>query len=77
MFASDGVAYREHVDPLVGPAAFQTRDTKFYADNPKQTTNWTTESIQIADPVNSRSKPVNTTSPASARTAIAKTRVAS
>lgn len=49
IFASDGVAYREHVDPLVGPAAFQTWDTKLYADNPRQTTNWTTESIQIAD----------------------------
>jgi|SRR5678815_313209 uncharacterized protein (TIGR02246 family) len=49
IFASDGVAYREHVDPLVGPAAFQTWDTKVYGDNPRQTTAWTTESIHIAD----------------------------
>ena len=49
MFASDGVAYREHVDPLVGPAAFQAWSMKVYADNPKQTTTWTTDSIQFAD----------------------------
>jgi hypothetical protein len=36
MFASDGVAYREHVDPLVGPAAFEAWDAKQYAENPKQ-----------------------------------------
>lgn len=49
VFASDGVAYREHVDPLVGPAAFQTWDTKLYADNPKQSATWTTDAIRIAD----------------------------
>ena len=49
MFASDGVAYREHVDPLVGPAAFQAWDTKILADNPKQTSTWKTDSIQFAD----------------------------
>ena len=49
MFASDGVAYREHVDPLVGPAAFQAWDTKLYADNPKQIVTWTTDSIRVAD----------------------------
>lgn len=49
VFASDGAAYREHVDPLVGPAAFQAWDTKVYADNPKQTSTWTTDSIRIAD----------------------------
>jgi uncharacterized protein (TIGR02246 family) len=49
MFATDGVAYREHVDPLVGPAAFQTWGTKLYAENPKQSTMWTTDSIRIAD----------------------------
>jgi ketosteroid isomerase-like protein len=49
MFASDGVAYREHVDPLVGPGAFQVWDTKVYADNPHQTVTWTTEAIHIAD----------------------------
>ena len=49
IFASDGVAYREHVDPLVGPAAFQTWDTKLYTDNPKQSSTWTTDSIRIAD----------------------------
>ena len=49
VFASDGVGYREHVDPLVGPAAFQAWSTKTYADNPKQSAIWTTDSIRIAD----------------------------
>ena len=47
--ASDGVAYREHVDPLVGPQAFQAWVTKLYADNPKQSVTWSTNSISIAD----------------------------
>ncbi len=49
MFANEGVAYREHVEPLVGPAAFQAWDVKLLADNPKQTSSWTTDSIQFAD----------------------------
>jgi uncharacterized protein (TIGR02246 family) len=48
LFASDGVAYREHVDPLVGPAAFQSYLEKRYADNPKLITTWTTNSITVA-----------------------------
>jgi uncharacterized protein (TIGR02246 family) len=47
VFASDGVAYREHVDPLVGPAAFESWSAKQYAENPKQTSTWSTEAIQI------------------------------
>src|SRR5262245_7590559 len=34
VFASDGVAYREHLDPIVGPTAFQAYMNKFSADNP-------------------------------------------
>jgi uncharacterized protein (TIGR02246 family) len=49
MFASDGVAYREHVEPLVGPAAFQAYTVKFLADNPKETLAWTTDSIRVAE----------------------------
>ena len=49
MLASDGVAYREHVDPLVGPAAFQAWTTKRYSDNPRLSVLWTTESIRVAD----------------------------
>src|SRR5262249_53632202 len=49
VFASDGIAYREHVEPLVGPAAFEAWDAKLLADNPKQTSTWTTGSIQFAD----------------------------
>jgi uncharacterized protein (TIGR02246 family) len=49
VFATDGVAYREHVDPLVGPAAYEAFTVKLYADNPKQIGTWTTEAIQVAD----------------------------
>jgi len=49
VFASDGAAYREHVDPLVGPAAFEAWDAKQYAENPKQIGTWTTENIQISE----------------------------
>ena len=49
MFASDGVAYREHNDPLVGPAAYQAFETKFYADNPKASTTWSTDAIRVAE----------------------------
>lgn len=48
VFASDGVAYREHVDPLVGPAAFQAFAMKFAADNPKASTTWSTDDISVA-----------------------------
>ena len=47
MLAGDGVAYREHVDPLVGPAAFQAYVEKLHADNPKQMSSWTTNSITV------------------------------
>jgi ketosteroid isomerase-like protein len=49
MFADDGVAYREHVDPLVGPAAFQVFEAKFYADNPKVNTTWTTDAVRVSE----------------------------
>jgi uncharacterized protein (TIGR02246 family) len=49
VFASDGVAYREHVDPLVGPAAFEAYETKFQTDNPKLSVMWTTDAIRIAE----------------------------
>lgn len=48
MFASDGVAYREHVEPLIGPAAFQAYGTNFWADNPKVGVTWTTDMIDVA-----------------------------
>ena len=49
LFAGDGVAYREHNDPLVGPAAYQAFETKFYADNPKVNTTWSTDAIRVAE----------------------------
>ena len=49
VFASDGVAYREPLGPLVGPAAFQAYQTKFQTDNPKLNVTWSTDAIRIAD----------------------------
>jgi uncharacterized protein (TIGR02246 family) len=46
-FAPDGIAYRDHVEPLKGPAAYQAYSEKQYAENPKASTNWTTDTIQV------------------------------
>jgi ketosteroid isomerase-like protein len=43
------VAYREHVDPLVGPAAYEAFTVKLYADNPKQIGTWTTDAVQVTE----------------------------
>ena len=48
MFASDGVAYRAHREPLVGPAAFQAYSEHDKAENPKTVVNWTTDKITVA-----------------------------
>jgi uncharacterized protein (TIGR02246 family) len=48
MFASDGVAYREHSAPLAGPAAYEAFETKFFADNPKADTTWTIDGVRVA-----------------------------
>lgn len=48
MYASDGIAYRQHIEPLVGPAAIQAFSTKTYAENPKANFGWTTGTIEVA-----------------------------
>jgi uncharacterized protein (TIGR02246 family) len=48
-FASDGTAYREHLQPIAGPAAYQAYATKFYADNPKANVTWSTDAIHVAE----------------------------
>jgi uncharacterized protein (TIGR02246 family) len=48
MYAADGIAFRDMAEPLTGPAAFQEFATKYYADNPKAVSTWTTRSIQVA-----------------------------
>ncbi len=49
VFASDGVAYRVHNEPLVGPAAYQAFQTKFYVENPKASSTWSTDTIRVAE----------------------------
>jgi uncharacterized protein (TIGR02246 family) len=48
MYANDGVSYRVHHEPMVGPAAYQAYVEKEYADNPKLAVNWTTNSLVVA-----------------------------
>lgn len=45
--AMDGVIYREHIDPIVGPGAFQTYIEQEYANNPQIDVTWTTRTIQV------------------------------
>jgi uncharacterized protein (TIGR02246 family) len=49
VFATDGIAYREHLQPMVGPAGYQAYVTKFRADNPKEAPDWSTDTIQVAN----------------------------
>ena len=49
VLASDGVVYPEHLDPLVGPAAYQAWSAKMFAENPQIAHTWTTDSIQLAE----------------------------
>lgn len=48
LFAADGVAYREGVEPRVGPAVFQAARTNFLAENPRAHVTWSTDNIEIA-----------------------------
>ncbi len=48
MFADDGMAFRDMAEPLAGPAAYQAYATRFYADNPKSVSSWTTRSVVVA-----------------------------
>jgi ketosteroid isomerase-like protein len=47
MFATDGVAYRQHNGPL-DRAAYETFEIKFFADNPKSIGAWSTTGIAVA-----------------------------
>jgi uncharacterized protein (TIGR02246 family) len=49
VFAPDGVAYREHLPPLVGPAGYRGYAAKFRADNPKASQTWATDNIQVSN----------------------------
>ena len=48
MLAADGIAFREHLEPIVGPAAFQAYPEKQQAANPKSSTSWTTDTVRVA-----------------------------
>ncbi|HYN05954.1 MAG TPA: DUF4440 domain-containing protein [Vicinamibacterales bacterium] len=46
--APDGIAYRENVEPMTGPAAFQAYLEKENAANPKAVSTWTTDTLRVA-----------------------------
>jgi ketosteroid isomerase-like protein len=48
LFAEDGIAYREMAEPLAGPAAYQAYSIKYFADNPKAVSTWTTRAVHVA-----------------------------
>ena len=48
ILAPDGIVIRSNTAAL-DAAAYQTYETKFFADNPKVVSNWTTDSIQVND----------------------------
>ena len=48
VIAADGVLYRAHQQPIVGPAAFQAFTAKSHAENPKSNVTWTTTAIHVA-----------------------------
>jgi ketosteroid isomerase-like protein len=48
VLAADAVFFREHVEPIVGPAAFQTYFGDQLKKNPKVMPSWTTDNILVA-----------------------------
>lgn len=48
LYAADGVAYREHLDPAVGPSAIQAQAAQFNARNPTAQVTWTTDTVHVA-----------------------------
>ncbi|HUF70533.1 MAG TPA: SgcJ/EcaC family oxidoreductase [Longimicrobiales bacterium] len=49
VFASDGVEYRAGLERIIGPAAIESYDRKFFAENPTLAVSWSTDAIHIAD----------------------------
>jgi ketosteroid isomerase-like protein len=48
VYAGDGVEYRAHLEPIVGPRALEEWERKSFAENPKLNVDWSTETIQVA-----------------------------
>jgi ketosteroid isomerase-like protein len=47
-FAGDGIAYSEHEDPLVGPAAIQADMEARWEETPNLTVSWSTDRVIMA-----------------------------
>jgi ketosteroid isomerase-like protein len=47
-FAADGVAYSEHEDPLIGPAAIQADSEARWEEMPNRTVSWSTDRVIMA-----------------------------
>jgi uncharacterized protein (TIGR02246 family) len=48
LFTDDGVMYRAHSEPAVGPAAIEAYETRDQAANPKMVVEWTTDAVSVA-----------------------------
>jgi len=48
LFASDGLSYPEHQQPLVGPAAIQADTEARWAETPNATISWSTDRVILA-----------------------------
>jgi len=48
ILADDGMIYPNHSNVLVGPAAYQAHVEKDFADNPKSSISWATNTIEFA-----------------------------
>lgn len=47
VFANDGVKYLPHLEPIVGSAALQTFNTRFFANNPTVVRSWSTDEVHV------------------------------
>ncbi|HYV96528.1 MAG TPA: nuclear transport factor 2 family protein [Gemmatimonadaceae bacterium] len=48
LFTDDGVEYRAHKDPAVGPAAIEAMSARAFTESPKLVVSWTTEAVTVA-----------------------------
>ncbi len=47
-FAADGIAYSEHEDPLIGPAAIQAASEARWEETPNRTVSWSIDRVIVA-----------------------------
>lgn len=48
LYAPDGVEYRAHGEPIIGPDALMANDRAFFEQNPLLDVSWSTDKIEVA-----------------------------